>query len=616
LEAAAGPRELYDGAETGSLVGIARQWAAVESWAAAGTLAALRAMTREDGEGRPLTRRRTDLPEGWGDNLLYEIAGALAIGPVSAGNLAALAWTLGQRLPGTGRLLRNGTLTKAKAKLIAQTFEPLDEDEAARAEALILGELNGKTWFQVQRLAWRAALTVAPDVAERRRAAAERRRARVTLFREESGAVGLSGRDLPTAEALAGHANVLARAEQYEASGAFPDHTPGTLQALAYLHLLNNVSVQDAIAFARTSAAEPPDSDGHDQDDDEDGEGDESDESDRGDEDPRGEAGSGADAHSHSDDDDERPDDDGPGDGGDPGDDEDPGDDGPGDGGDPGAGPGPGGGDDGDDGSDGSDGAGGRAVLPEVTAPLATLQGRAKRPGDNRLLGPLDPALTRDLAAAAARSPHSRWEITIVDDMGYAAGHGIARPRRRRPHQPPPPQPPGPALVALPARVNITVTETLLNQLAAQPRSGAPPGDWDLAPKTAGAADGPWALTLPGGRELLLRFDAVPTHDCDHRHQANTYQPSDKLRRLVQVRDHECTFPPCSRPAHQSDFEHAIPYHKGGRTCGCNAGARSRRCHQVKQMPGWTVTQPKPGWHVWTTPTGRTYTQEPWRYTA
>jgi hypothetical protein len=22
------------------------------------------------------------------------------------------------------------------------------------------------------------------------------------------------------------------------------------------------------------------------------------------------------------------------------------------------------------------------------------------------------------------------------------------------------------------------------------------------------------------------------------------------------------------------------------------------------------------GWHVWTTPTGRTYTQEPWRYTA
>ncbi len=48
----------------------------------------------------------------------------------------------------------------------------------------------------------------------------------------------------------------------------------------------------------------------------------------------------------------------------------------------------------------------------------------------------------------------------------------------------------------------------------------------------------------------------------------------------------------------------------------CNAGARSRRCHQVKQLPGWTLTQPRPGWHVWTTPTGRSYVQEPWRYTA
>jgi len=248
-----------------------------------------------------------------------------------------------------------------------------------------------------------------------------------------------------------------------------------------------------------------------------------------------------------------------------------------------------------------------------VTAPLATLQRRAQRPGDNRLLGPLDPALTRDLAAAAARSPNARWEITIVDDMGYATGHGILRPRRGKPQQPPLP---GPAGYSLPARVNITVTETLLHQLAAQPRSGAPPGDWDLAPRTAGDPNGPWALTLPGGRELTVRFDVVPTHDCDHRHQVSTYQPSGKLRRLVQVRDHECTFPPCSRPAYESDFEHAIPYHKGGKTDACNAGARSRRCHQVKQTPGWTVRQPKPGWHVWTTPTGRAYTQEPWRYIA
>jgi hypothetical protein len=574
LAAAAGPGGLYEGAEAGAMVGIVRQWAAIESWAAAEMLGALRAMTREDGEGRPLLRRRNDLPDGWSDSLNYEIAAALAMGPISAGNLANLAVTLGARLPGIGRLLANGTLTKPKAKLIVRTFEPLDEDEAARAEALILGDLAGKTWFQVERLAWRAALAVAPDIAERRRSEAERKRARVTIFREESGAAGLSGRDLPTDQALSGHANILTRASQYESSGAFPGQNSSSLQALAYLHLLNNISADDAIAFARTAttAATAPPSDsttsGRDEE-----------------EHARGESGSG-----QSDGDD----DDGP-----EGDDDDPG------GGGTGGGSGSGGGD------AGPGGAASRPVLPEVIAPLATLQGRAKRPGDNRLLGPLDPALTRDLVAAAARSPNARWEITIIDEHGYATGHGVAHPRRGRRQQP---RSPGPGLCALPARVNITVTEALLHQLAAQPCSGTPPGDWRFAPRRGKAEDDAWVLTLPGGRELAVRFDVVPTHTCDHQHQVGTYEPSERLRRLVQVRDHECTFPPCSRPAHESDFEHAVPYNHGGRTDACNAGARSRRCHQVKQSPGWTVTQPKPGWHVWTTPTGRSYTQEPWRY--
>ena len=482
LQAAAGPDGLYEGAEAGALVGIAARWATMESWAAAGTLGALRAMTREDGQGRPLTRRRNDLPDGWDDSLIYQIAGALAMGPVSAQNLAGLAWTLGLRLPGIGRLLADGTLTKPKAKLIAATFEPLNEDEATRAEALILGELEGRTWFQVQRLAWRAALAVAPDAAERRRAAAERRRARVTVFREESGAVGLSGRDLPAAPALSGHANVLARADRYQASGAFPGHTLGALQALAYLHLLNNVTTEDAIAFARTATTEPPGHPGQD----------EQDPDDEDDEDPWADAGTGADAPGNGGDD-------GPATtttrattttqttttvratttiratttrttttvqattriqatttvqvvaairamttvratagipatttaqvpGGDPGDGDNPGDDA-----DPGGGPGP---DGGDGGADGPGGAGGPPALPEITAPLATLQRRAQRAGETRLLGPLDPALTRDLAAAAARSPHTRWEITTTDERGYATGHATARPRHRKRHQP------------------------------------------------------------------------------------------------------------------------------------------------------------------------------------
>ncbi len=592
LERAAGPEELYEGADTDALVGITRQWAAIESWAAASKLAALRAMTREDANGRPLLRRRVDLPDGWDDSLTYEISGALAMGPVSAGNLASLAWTLGTRLAGIGRLLAAGMLTLPKARLVAQTFAPLEEDEAVRAEALILDDLAGKTYPQVEKLAWRAALAVAPDAAERRRTRAERD-ARVTVFREDSGTVGLSGRDLPAADALAGHANVVTRADRYAASGMFPGHTDSSLHVLAYLDLLNGVSAQDRIAFAANSAAEPPSAPGPD-----DGDG--------------GTEGPGDDEGGPGPD---EPEDSGPSNLAEPVDRVEP------------AEPaGPVRPPDGEPQDLKGDCPGGpedpqappSSPLSEVTVPLATLQRQAERAGDNRLLGPLDPALARDLAAAAARSPRSRWEITVVDENGYATGHGIGRPRRGSEQEPPPTGLPG---YALPARVNITITEKLLRQLEAQaaqpspgtqPRPGAPPGPWALTPGKSGS----WTLTLPGGWPLAVRFDVVPTYDCDHRYAVSSYLPGDRLRRLIQIRDHDCTWPPCSRAARQSDFEHAVPYDKGGVTDACNAGARSRRCHQVKQMPGWTVTQPKPGWHVWTTPTGRSYVQEPWRYSA
>jgi hypothetical protein len=613
LEAAAGPGGTCDGADADALVGMARQWAAVESWAAAGQLGVLRALMREDDAGVPVLQRRAGAVPGWDDSLTYEIAAALAMGPQSAANLAHVAYALGMRLPGVGRLLADGILTRSKARLVAQVFEPLTEDEAARAEALIVGELAGKTYPQVERLAWRAALAVAPDAAERRRKAAERT-ARVTVFREEAGTAGLSGRDLPAAEALAGHANVVARARAYELSGAFPGWEASRLQAQAYLDLLGAVPAADRIAFAAAGTEppgppeplEPPDEPEPDDPHDPNGPGGAGpagpgDHPDPGHPDPGpggpGTAGNGGGYDFLDDDDDALPD---------------PGTDGP----DPG----------GDDEGGSPDGP---EVMPapvspvaEVTVPLATLQWRAERAGDNRLLGPLDPALARQLAAAAARSPHSRWEIIVVDHSGYATGHGIARPARGQPGRAQPPGT-GPGIVldsvpvpgTLPARVTITVTETLLRQLAAQsaqPRSGAPPGDWELIPRHPGT----WALTLPGGRQLTARLDVVPTYQCDHRYQTSSYQPGEKLRRLVQVRDHQCTFPTCSRPARESDFEHAIPFGQGGKTDACNAGARSRRCHRVKQSPGWTVTQPKPGWHQWTTPTGRTYTQEPWRYTA
>ena len=262
------------------------------------------------------------------------------------------------------------------------------------------------------------------------------------------------------------------------------------------------------------------------------------------------------------------------------------------------------------------------ARMADLVLPLATLLGLAERPGEGHGLGPLDPQLCRELATAAAGSPWTRLCVTVTTPDGIAAGHGCARPlRKQRITAPPrtaiPAGGTGPPM-ALPARLNLTITAGRLAELTA---ATGPPGQapWSFTPdNNPGPPGGPgsWTLTLPGGRQLTVPLEPVPAFDCDHRHESHAYQPNDALRHLVQVRDGNCTFPPCSRHAKDSDFEHAVPYDKGGRTCACNAGARSRACHQVKQSPGWNVAQPRPGWHQWTTPAGRTYTQGPKHYPA
>ena len=76
-----------------------------------------------------------------------------------------------------------------------------------------------------------------------------------------------------------------------------------------------------------------------------------------------------------------------------------------------------------------------------LTVPAATLTGRADRPGELSGIGPVDPDLARDLAAAAARNPRSAWCVTVTDQDGHAVGHGCARPAARR--KPDGPDPPG-----------------------------------------------------------------------------------------------------------------------------------------------------------------------------
>jgi hypothetical protein len=638
LEGASGPERRCAGASRDEMIGLLRHWAAMEAWAAAGRLGVLRALIRDDAQPLPSGGSHGDLPDGWTKSLTHEAAAALAVSVPTAENMVWLAWDLEARLPGIAGLLADGTLTYSKARAVDETFQLLSEEQAARAEALIMPELPGKNYGQVKKLAEQAAITVDPDSATRRREHAEREKSRVQMFREVSGAAALSGRDLPTAETLAAHAGVCARAQEYLESGAFPDIRMDQYRVAAYLDLLMSINAEERIALgwlpgigadvdADTDVREPNDGKPGD-----DGKpegkgpgGGTSEDDNLHDGTPDGEADDGTP-------DDGTPDngeaDNGEADNGEA-------DNGEADGGEPGGGAPDDGGPNGGPGHRGprSGGPEARPRLTDLVIPLATLLGLAERPGEGHGLGPLDPDLCRALAALAVRSPHSTVCVTVTDREGIAIGHGCARLAKKQQSGlvnriARAPISSDDTLTALPARANLTIPAARLTELA---RSGAPPGraPWSFArnrdqdrdqdqasdPGPSGGF-GRWILTLPDGRDLDLDLGPVPTYTCDHRHESHAYQPNDKLRHLVQIRDGECTFPPCSRHARETDFEHAVPYDKGGRTCACNAGARSRQCHRVKQSPGWNVTQPKPGWHQWETPAGRVYTQGPKRYPA
>jgi hypothetical protein len=283
-------------------------------------------------------------------------------------------------------------------------------------------------------------------------------------------------------------------------------------------------------------------------------------------------------------------------------------------------------------------------TLRHIDIPLITAAGYGQRPGEARSLGVLDPALARRLAEAAARHPDSTFCLTITDHEGRAIGHGCCKPRKppksggsHKSGKPGGPGQPGrPGKLSRPGKPGQPSGLGQPGQLPGRGRQ-AGPGDgerdgppppqsspsWPAPAFTLVPADGPgppggygsWLLAIPNaGRELTVDLHPVPTGECGHQYESARHDPGDRLRHLVNIRDGKCGFPACSRHAKESDFEHCAPFDKGGRTCGCNCWSCSRSCHQVKQSPGWDVTEAQPGYHQWTTPSGRSYTQEPWSY--
>jgi hypothetical protein len=505
LDQLSGPDRNCADATDDELIGLLGRWAAQESWTVAAKLGVIRELLRR----RPLlagkqARLPCGLPAAWDETVAHEVTAALGISLPAADKLIWLAWTLEARLPRVGTALETGVIDYVKAKAIAEETAVLDDAHVAAAEEMILAAgLAGKTPGQIGKIAARAVVTVDPDGARRRREQAEKEDARIRFWRERAGTSAIAGYGLPTDAALQANANIGQRAQEYKQAGL--DGTMDQLRVLAYLDILNGTTAHDRItqAQAQTEAGTGEDRDatkgGHP------GGADRT-----GGEDSAGDQNEPGDGFS-----DGGPEDDGYGD-------EDEPDGGPDNGGPGGSGP------------DGRPAPGpaagpGLAARTNLTIPLPTLLHLADRPGEGHGLGPLDPALTRRLAATAAQSPHSQWCLTVTDQNGYAIGHGCAKITRK----------------------------TRNTRQAKPPPPGNRDGPWAFTREDdPGPPDGygTWSLTMPDGQQLTVKLMPVPVTECDHRYESHAYQPNDTLRHLVQIRDGECTFPACSRHARESDF--------------------------------------------------------------
>ncbi len=210
------------------------------------------------------------------------------------------------------------------------------------------------------------------------------------------------------------------------------------------------------------------------------------------------------------------------------------------------------------------------AALLNITVPWSTVLGDSEIPADVAGLGLVDAGTARDLIAAAARHPATRWCMTVLNPDGTAAAHGCV-PGRHPPR--------GPSGYGPPSEPDAA--------------SGLAPGDL---------------------HRLKITFYPVIRGPCDHGQAEDTYRPSRKLQHLVRVRNARCTAPGCGRPAARCDLDHTTPWHRGGITCPCDLAPLCRHHHRCKQAEGWWLEQPEPGVLRWRTPAGRTYATTPTQY--
>jgi hypothetical protein len=446
-----------------------------------------------------------------------ELASELHLTAQSAAGHLAYAAVLADRLPATFAALAAGTIHPVHARIIQDEASILSPADAAAADQALAEAAATRTFGQLRSHAHRLILKLDPDAACKRKETA-RQDAHVRRFRENSGNAGMVARELPPDEVLASWQHVEQRALDLRAAGL-----PGTLQELrvrAYLDLL-----QERDTCTILAATPPGDPGGH---------------GDPGSPGGNGPSGNGPSGN-------------GPGGNG-------PGGNGPGRG--PAASPAGSGG----NGHAPQNPGPAVAALVNLTVPLSTVHGDADTPGEVTGYGILDADSARDLAAAAARHPRTRWCVTAIHPDATAAAHACIPGR----HPPP------------------------LSGTAPAPVPGTAPAQLTRLPGLT------WAKIIRG--------------PCDHTQADHHYRPGRLLQHLVRARNTRCTAPGCGQPAVGCDLDHTEPWDHGGLTCPCNLAPLCRHHHRCKQAEGWRLEQPEPGVLVWQTPAGRSYVTTPTVY--
>ncbi|KAB2811777.1 HNH endonuclease [Pimelobacter simplex] len=124
-----------------------------------------------------------------------------------------------------------------------------------------------------------------------------------------------------------------------------------------------------------------------------------------------------------------------------------------------------------------------------------------------------------------------------------------------------------------------------------------PVGRWDQTPVSAEQIR-EW-LAQPG-----MSVTVRPVLDLAGHAPVTAYEIPDRHRQQVELRDHTCRFPYCTRAAMRCDLDHATPHRRGGPTCPCNLVPLCRRHHRAKTHSQWRYQVTKIGTYLWRSPSG------------